>query len=94
MNDFLQALRTHRPERQRTVMTRRSYDATFNSHVPAPVDEITASRLQMAVQALNDHLGVFTENQKYLIDAQERMADGLERQAIAIERILNHLDIG
>ncbi len=93
MNDFLQALRTNRPERQRSAMTRRNYDATYNSHIQPPVDEATASRLQNAVEALNSGLGVFAENQKYLIDARERIADSLERQAIAIERILNHLNI-
>ena len=93
MNDFLQALRTNRSERQRTVMTRRSYDATYNPQIPAPVDENTAARIQTAVESLNHCLGVLSENQKYLIDAQERIADSLERQALAIERILNHLNI-
>lgn len=93
MNDFLQALRTHRSERQRTVMTRRNYDEAHSSRIPDQIDEITTERIQGAVEGLNVHLGAFTENQKYLIDAQERMADSLERQAIAIERILNHLNI-
>ena len=93
MNDFLQALRTHRSERQRPAMTRRNYDATYNNKVSAPVDESTASRLQNSVESLNAHMGAFAENRKYLIDAQERIADSLERQAIAIERILNHLNI-
>ena len=93
MNDFLQGLRTHRPERQRSVMTRRSYDATYNTQIPAPVDEITASRLQSAVEGMNACMGILAENHKYLIDAQERIADSLERQAIAIERILDHLNI-
>lgn len=93
MNDFLQALRTNRPERQRSPMTRRSYDATYNMQVPASADEITASRLQDAVEGMNTCMGILAENQKYLIDAQERIADSLERQAIAIERILGHLNI-
>lgn len=93
MNDFLQTLRTHRSERQRPVMTRRNYDATYSSRVPDQIDEITAERLRGAVEGLNIRLGAFTESQKYLIDARERMADSLERQAIAIERLLNHLNI-
>lgn len=93
MNDFLQALRTHRPERQRTVMTRKNYDATYNPQIPAPVDEIAVSRLQNAIESLNANLGILGDNQKYLIDAQERVADSIERQVIAIERILNHLNI-
>ncbi len=47
MNDFLQALRTNRSERQRSVMTRKNYDATYNSRIPEPVDEtcgITGSK--------------------------------------------------
>ncbi len=94
MNDFLQALRTHRSERPRTVMTRKSYDATYNPQIQAPVDEITAVRLQGVIESLSTNLGILSENQKYLIDAQERIADSLERQAIAVERILNHLNIG
>jgi len=93
MNDFLQALRTNRPERQRTVMTRKNYDETYNSQIPAPVDETAVSRIQGAVEDLNDRLGGFVENRKYLIDAQERIADSLERQSIAVERILAHLNI-
>ena len=93
MNDFLQALRTNRPERQRTVMTRKNYDETYNSQIPAPVDETAVSRIQGAVEDLNDRLEGFVENRKYLIDAQERIADSLERQSIAVERILAHLNI-
>ena len=93
MNDFLQALRTNRSERQRTVMTRRNYDATYNPQIPTPVDENTASRLQSAVEGMNACLETLTENQRYLVNAQKRIADSLERQAIAIERILNHLNI-
>ena len=93
MNDFLQALRTNRSERQRTVMTRKSYDATYNSRTPGSADEITVSRIQIAVESLNANFGILAENQKYLIDAQERVADSLERQAMALERILSHLNI-
>lgn len=93
MNDFLQALRTNRSERQRTVMTRRNYDAAHTPQLPAPVDEATVTRLQSAVEGLNANFGILAENQKYLIDSQERIADSMERQAVAIERILNHLNI-
>lgn len=94
MNDFLQALRTQRTERQRVVMTRRNYDEAFNTRMPEPVDEAGLQKLQQAVEVLSSGLGVLTENQRYLIDAQERIADSLERQASAIERILSHLNIG
>lgn len=93
MNDFLHPLRTKRPERQRLAMTRKNYDATYPGRLPAPVDETAASRLQGAVEDLNHRLGGFAENRKYLTDAQERIADSLERQVIAVEQILARLNI-
>ena len=93
MNDFLHPLRTKRPEKQRPAMTRKNYDATYTSRMPGPVDETGASRLQGAVEELNSRLGEFAENRKYLTDAQERIADCLERQAIAVEQILARLNI-
>ena len=93
MNDFLHPLRTKRVEKQRPAMTRKNYDATYSSRISAPVDETAASRLQGAVEDLNNCLGGFAENRKYLNDAQERIADGLERQAIAVEQILARLNI-
>ena len=93
MNDFLQALRTNRPERQRSAMTRKNYDETYNTRIPEPVDEPSASRFKSAVEDLNGRLGGYAGNRKYFIDAQERIADSLERQVIAFERILARLNI-
>ena len=55
--------------------------------------KLAVSRVQSAVDDLNERLGGFAGNRKYLIDAQERIADSLERQAIAIERILARLNV-
>lgn len=93
MNDFLQTLRTKRSEKQRPAMTRKNYDATYSSRMPAPEDETAVSRLQGAVEELNRRLGEFAGNRQYLTDAQERIADGLERQVIAVEQILARLNI-
>jgi len=93
MNEFLQAIRTNRQERQRSAMTRKNYDAVYNTRIPEPVDEPSASRFQSAVEDLNGRLGGYAGNGKYFIDARERIADSLERQVIALERILSRLNI-
>ncbi len=51
------------------------------------------SRLEGAIENLNDHMATLAINQKYLIEAQEKTADMLERQVMAIERILDHLTV-
>jgi hypothetical protein len=59
-----------------------------------PMDDITPpSMLSEAIENLCSHIEILAKNQDYLINAQERTADMLERQAIAIERIVNHLNI-
>ena len=111
MNDFLQTLRSSHSDKQRTPMTRKSYDEAFYNSVPKyqyvnrpatsyqspgqmhePQEE--SSRLQTAVENLNQHIEALVMNHKYLIDTQEKTADMLERQAIAMEKILDHLKIG
>ena len=110
MNDFLQTLRSSHTDKQRTPMTRRSYDEAFHNAVPRyqyvnrtapqfqpsnqmqePVGE--PSRLKEAIENLNNHMATLAVNQKYLIEAQEKTADLLERQVSAIEKILDHLKI-
>jgi len=110
MNDFLQTLRNSQAERQRTPMTRKSYDAAFynpNSRYPystrstpsfqhpnqIPPEEPAVSPLFEVIGMLSTHVQRLAENQKFLIDAQERSADMLERQVVAIEKILDHLKI-
>ncbi|MBU1340538.1 MAG: hypothetical protein KKE44_10685 [Proteobacteria bacterium] len=58
-----------------------------------PEEDVSMLRLQDAVQGLNTHLEFFAQSQKNLIYVQEKAADMLERQVIAIERILDHLNI-
>ncbi|MBU1195014.1 MAG: hypothetical protein KKE62_04120 [Proteobacteria bacterium] len=60
-----------------------------------PADELsTTSLLAEAIEDLNAHIETLANNQNYLIAVQEKTADMLERQAIAIERIVEHLNIG
>ncbi|MCD4678700.1 MAG: hypothetical protein K8S18_22355 [Desulfobacula sp.] len=58
-----------------------------------PVDEVSPSMLQGAIASLSNHVESLAENQKYLLAAQEKTAVMLERQVIAIERILDYLNI-
>jgi hypothetical protein len=60
----------------------------------APVDEnLTTSMLADAIENLSVHIETLAKNQEFLINAQERAADMMERQALAIERIVSHLNI-
>ena len=59
-----------------------------------PMDDTSAtSMLAEAIENLSSHLETLAKNQDYLISAQEKTADMLERQAVAIERVLDHLNI-
>jgi hypothetical protein len=58
------------------------------------MDETTVtSMLADAIENLSSHIETLAKNQDYMISVQERTADMLERQAIAIERIVAHLNI-
>ena len=60
----------------------------------SPSDELsTTSLLTDAIENLSSHVETMTKNQDYLISIHERTADMIERQAIAIERIVDHLNI-
>lgn len=67
--------------------------ATFQPPNQVREPEEENSRLQDAVENLTHHMTALAENQKCLIDAQEKTADMLERQVIAFEKILNHLQV-
>jgi hypothetical protein len=59
-----------------------------------PMDDVAPpSMLSEAIENLCSHIEILAKNQDFLINAQERTADMLERQAIAIERIVDHLNI-
>jgi len=59
-----------------------------------PMDETAVtSMLAEAIENLSSHIETLAKNQDYMISVQERTADMLERQAIAIERIVDHLNI-
>ncbi|MCF6245733.1 MAG: hypothetical protein L3J69_00080 [Desulfobacula sp.] len=54
------------------------------------VEASVRSPLQKAIENLNDYVQLLSQNQKNLIDVQEKTADILERQVCAIEKILDH----
>ncbi len=60
-----------------------------------PMDETatTTSMLAEAIEDLSSHIETLVKNQNYLVAAQEKTAGMLERQVIAIERIVDHLNI-
>lgn len=111
MNDFLQTLRSSHADKQRTPMTRKSYDEAFYNAVPSyqqypgrpastyyppnqvPQEDGEKNRLFDAVSLLSQSIETMAQNQRYLVDAQEKTADMLERQVIAMEKILDHLKI-
>lgn len=58
-----------------------------------PVDDsTTTSILAEAIETLSIHVESLTKNQDFMINAQEKTADMLERQTIAIEKIADHLN--
>jgi len=67
------------------------------SHQPGnqiSMDEQSATpMLADAIESLSSYIETLAKNQNSLVTAQERTADMLERQAIAIERVLDHLNI-
>ena len=59
-----------------------------------PMEEPSvAALLADALDNLCSHIENLAKSQDYLISVQERTADMLERQAIAIERIVDHVNI-
>lgn len=66
---------------------------TSYRHDRTQCEKASSSILQNAIEGLNTHAESFAGNQKILINAHEKTATMLERQVIAIERILNHLNI-
>lgn len=58
-----------------------------------PIDEPSSSPLQDAITGLCSNVEFLAENQKYLITAREKTAALMERQVIAIERVLDLLNI-
>lgn len=55
-------------------------------------DSTTTSILAEAIETLSIHVESLTKNQDFMINAQEKTADMLERQTIAIEKIADHLN--
>lgn len=73
-------------------MKRPSAPQQSGNQMPAD-DMSTSAMLAEAIETLSTHIETLAGNQDYLVRVQERTADMLERQAVAIERIVDYLSI-
>ncbi len=64
------------------------------NQLPMQDDSTVTAMLAEAIESLSRHIETLTNNQDYLITVQERTAEMLERQVLAIEKIVDHLHIG
>ena len=62
--------------------------------MPAEESSTVIAMLAEAIESLSRHIESLANNQDYLVTVHERTADILERQALAIEKIVAHLNIG
>jgi hypothetical protein len=58
-----------------------------------PAEDPSTALLADILDNISIHVETLVKNQEYMVNIQERTADTLERQAIAIERIVNHLNL-
>jgi len=58
-----------------------------------PAEDANINLLADILDNLSSHVETLVKNQDYMVNIQERTADMLERQAIAIERIVTHLKL-
>lgn len=58
-----------------------------------PPEDANITLLADILDNLSSHVETLVKNQDYMVNIQERTADMLERQAIAIERIVTHLKL-
>jgi hypothetical protein len=58
-----------------------------------PAEDANITLLADILDNLSSHVETLVKNQDYMVNIQERTADMLERQAIAIERIVTHLKL-
>lgn len=63
----------------------------YKNKPPIAAKTSVKPQLQEVIFNLNNHIHTLNANQAHLIKSQEKTADMLERQAIAIERILDYL---
>jgi hypothetical protein len=64
------------------------------NQLPLPDESTVTAMLAEAIESLSRHIETLANNQDYLVTVQERTAEMLERQVIAIEKIVEHLNIG
>ncbi len=64
------------------------------NQLPTPDESTVTAMLAEAIESLSRHIETLANNQDYLVTVQERTAEMLERQVIAIEKIVDHLHIG
>ena len=58
-----------------------------------PSEDLNTTLLADILDNISSHIETLVKNQEYMVNIQERTADMLERQAFAIERIVDHLDL-
>ena len=58
-----------------------------------PAEDLNTTLLADILDNISSHIETLVKNQEYMVNIQERTADMLERQAYAIERIVDHLDL-
>lgn len=84
---------TYQNTRNQQNMKRPSAGSQQNGN-QVPVDNTSIiSILVDAIENLSNQCEIMAKNQDYMVNAQERTVDMLERQAIAIERIVDHLNL-
>ncbi len=59
-----------------------------NNDVMKPTSDVGPSQLEQAINSLNSQMDFFSQHQKHMAKAQERTADMIERQVVAIEKVL------
>lgn len=68
-----------------------SYPA--EQYIPRGENDMPTSLLLHSVENLSQQIGKLAENQDHLIEVQKKTASIIERQTIAIENIIKHLEL-
>jgi hypothetical protein len=82
------------PNNRHQQMKRPPVSHPQGNQPPMQDDSTVIAMLAEAIESLSRHVETLANNQDYLVTIQERTANMLERQVIAIEKIVGHLNIG
>jgi len=81
------------PNSRSQQMKRPSHGMPHQGGNQIPAEDANMALLADVLDNLSSHVETLVKNQEYMVNVQERTADMLERQAIAIEGIINHLNL-